>query len=182
MLKYCKDHGVPDHLDVLLHSNFAQPNKGFKLRASAAQCRFLVPFGLHLAEEVLSAEDPVESTIRNCARHLNNVYTTLSKRSIFFNDVAREESTKFALRYVALHDILNSKDNRAWRIKPKLHMFLHICSDGGKPSLCWNYRDEDWGGSVSRLCRRKGGVLSAQAMSSGCLIRFVADTPVYRIV
>ena len=67
---------------------------------------------------------------------------------------------------------LQPTGTRNWRIKPKLHLFLHLCSDGGRPSLFWTYRDEDYGGTVARYSRRRGGLLSARGMSEGMLDRF----------
>ena len=51
---------------------------------------------------------------------------------------------------------MSLEPHRVWRVKPKLHQFLHITDDGGRPAKCWNYRDEDFGGSVARQSRMKG--------------------------
>lgn len=175
-------NGVQDKLDVLLPSLFMQKKKGFKLRCSAAKARALVPFAAELATELLSPEEPEEDALRLAATHLKDLYATLSAECIFQTDLAQEHSRKFALLYVSLHDFYHARDDRRFRIKPKLHLFMHITQDGSRPARHWNYRDEDWGGSVARLCRRRGGLLSCSAMSRNVLQRFVAGVPVPKIV
>lgn len=180
-LAWYQTYNVQDRFDKLLPEHFIQKGKGFKLRGSGAKVRALVPFGKALADELCDSADPVQHALKCAATHLSNVYETLSSKSIFHADIAHPESTKFALLYVALHDVLNEQDNRQFRIKPKLHLFLHICSDGSRPAKCWNYRDEDWGGSVAHLSRRKGGLCSVSATSSNVLSRFLANQPVVKI-
>ncbi len=71
---------------------------------------------------------------------------------------------------------------KLWKIKPKLHLFLELCSvETTKPSLCWNYRDEDFGGSVARLARRRGGLLSARAFSQNLILMWSLQ-PMLRFV
>jgi hypothetical protein len=173
---------VQDKIDVLLPSLFMQSKKGFKLRCSAAKARALVPFAAELATELLSPEVPAENALRLAATHLNELHATLSETCIFQTDLAREHSRKFALLYVSLHDFHHARDDRKFRIKPKLHLFMHITQDGSRPARHWNYRDEDWGGSVARLCRRRGGLLSCMAMSRNVLMRFVLGVPVPKIM
>ena len=93
----------------------------------------------------------------------------------------REHGIKFAIQYVALHDFLNPDDDKAWRIKPKLHLWLHITSDNSVPRLTWTYRDEDFGGSVARMARRRGNLLRCSSTSSETLSRFKISNPCIRI-
>eukprot|EP00972_Heterocapsa_arctica_P027806 4090176-Heterocapsa_arctica.AAC.1 len=51
----------------------------------------------------------------------------------------RFSSIQFALQYVSLE--AGSLDPKSWRVKPKLHVFLEVCSEGGRPAMYWNYRD-----------------------------------------
>ena len=48
---------------------------------------------------------------------------------------------------------------------PKMHLFLELCSAGTEPQKFWNYRDEDFGGSIARQSRMKG---SWKKMSAFC--------------
>ena len=102
----------------------------------------------------------------------NEVYKTLSSDCEEAHRKKSEHGPKFALNYVALHEHLNPWDTLAWRIKPKMHLFLHICADDDLPSDVWCYRDEDFGGSAARAGRRRGGVRSVAAMSSSTLDKF----------
>ena len=53
-----------------------------------------------------------------------------------------------------------------FRVKPKMHLFLHLTSGKmGNPSSFWNYRDEDFGGSIADMFFRAGGPGTARA---GC--------------
>ena len=175
---------MEDRFDVLLPTMFMPRNTGataYKLRGSAAKIRALVPFAWYMAQEILGDDDPVEATVKQCAFQLLEVYQTLSEESFLHADVARTASTRFALLYVALHDRFNATNEKMWRLKPKLHLFLHICSDSSKPSRHWNYRDEDYGGLVSRVSRRRGGLLSPTALSRQVLSRFAILQPMIKI-
>ena len=53
-----------------------------------------------------------------------------------------------------------------------MHLFLELCSSGTEPQKFWNYRDEDFGGSVARLARRRGGMLCCSSTSRVVLQKF----------
>jgi hypothetical protein len=175
--KYAANH-VDERLQNLIPTMLQGDGKAPKLRCSAAQCRALVPIAHALAQELLS-NAPREAAAKTGMTHLNRCYEALSGDSIFASDVLREHSVRFALQYVALEQ---TAEGNAWRIKPKLHLFLEICAEGSKPALFWNYRDEDFGGSVSHLRRRRGGLLSAQAFSRNLLERFKIKQPMIRML
>ena len=176
------DHGIADRFDVLLPSMFMGSKNGYKLRGSAAKIRAMIPFAWTLAQELLADADPVENTVKQCACQLWDIYQSLSEESILHADVSRVASTKFALLYVALNERFHEVNDKMWRLKPKLHLFLHICSDSSQPSRHWNYRDEDYGGMVSRLAKRRGGLLSPCALSRQVLNRFAILQPMVRIL
>ena len=56
-----------------------------------------------------------------------------------------------------------------------------MVEQGGRPSLYWTYCDEDFGGSVAHLARRRGNIASGRATSESVLSRFKVRTPVCRI-
>ena len=169
--EFYNEFDVQDRLQNLVDTMLKQPKKAPKLRASAAQCRALVPFAYREANRALDDNAPEEAAAKQAMYHLHQCYQALTRESIFAADVLREHSTKFALQYVALERFATAETKR-WRIKPKLHLFLHLCSDGSRPALFWTYRDEDYGGAVSSRSRRRGGLLSAQAFSHNLLSRF----------
>ena len=92
----------------------------------------------------------------------------------------QQNSRRFALQYVALaqaHD-----GSRDWVLKPKMHLWLELCSEDSRPALFWTYRDEDYGGGVARMARRRGGIPSVSAVSRQVLESFRVKQPIVRIV
>ena len=164
------ENNIEDRLQNLVDTMLKQPKKAPKLRASAAHCRALVPFAQQEANRLLDDSQPEEAAAKIAMFHLSQCYRALGSDSMFAADVLREHSTKFALQFVALERYAG--DSKGWRVKPKLHLFLHLCSDGCRPATFWTYRDEDYGGSVSSRSRRRGGLLSAPAFSRNLLERF----------
>ena len=118
----------------------------------------------------------------NVAGNFNETYKALSSQCPEPHKQKQEHGIKFALQYVGLHDFLHGLDDRSFRIKPKLHLFLHITSDNSLPRLIWTYRDEDFGGSVARMARRRGGLLKCGPCSGTCLSKFKISNPSIRIV
>ena len=130
---------------------------------------------------MLDVDVPEHAAMKQAAFHLNEVYNALSANHPSPCDTMKEHGIKFAIQYVALHDYLNHLDEKAWRIKPKLHLFLHITSDNSLPRLCWTYRDEDFGGSVARMARRRGNLLKCGSTSKTCLGKFKISNHCIRI-
>jgi hypothetical protein len=174
--EFYEDEDVADRLD-LLKETFIEGGRGYKLRTSAAKCRKLVPFAWRLARELCDRNDPVEDAIYMGAYHLNEVYGALSSSCPDAANMLKEHGTKFALHYVALHDHLNPDNSKAFRLKPKLHLFLHLCIDGGDPAKHWCYRDEDFGGSVAKAARRRGGLRKPGATSARVLSCMAMGNP-----
>ena len=133
-------------------------------------------------QEMLDINVPKHAAMRQAAFHLNEVYSALSANHPSPAAAMKEHGLKFALQYIALHDHLNAADEHAFRIKPKLHLFIHITSDDSLPRLTWTYRDEDFGGSVARMARRRGGLLRCGTTSMAVLSRFKIEQPCIRIV
>ena len=182
IMEYYVENDIGDRFDCLLPT-FFEPDSGgpYMLRGSAAKIRALVPFVWRLAQEILDINDPMQAALRQAAFHLDQVYQALSADHSDPCAAMREHGIKFAVQYVGLHDYLNAADDRAWRIKPKLHLFLHITSDNSLPRLTWTYRDEDFGGSVARMARRRGHVLRCSSTSMVCLSKFKIANPVIRM-
>lgn len=175
-----KDTKCQEQLQHLVVTMIRLPSKPPKLRCSAAQCRALIPFAAKLCVELLDANVPVEAAAMSAMENLHQCYKALSSRTIFHADLLRECSLRFAAQYVALEAAAD--DSFSWRIKPKLHLFLELCGEGSKPATFWSYRDEDFGGSVSRFSRRRGGLLSVKGFSTNLLQRFKMAQPVLRMV
>ena len=148
-----------------------------KLKCGAGVCRTLVPFALDVAVEVLDANDPIESTVINAARSLNHCYGVLHAEHTFQDVVLQEHSTRCCLLFAGLQRALPA----TFKTRPKLHQFLELCHSGGSPSKHWNYRDEDFGGSVAAFARRRGSAMTLAGFSRSTLERFRIQ-PMVRLV
>ena len=146
-----------------------------KLRGRAAEVRGLVPFAAQVAQELLSDADPVESTAKQCASHLLACYNCLAAAS-YCPDQLADHSRRLCLLWVAL-EAATPEDHTIWRVKPKLHLFQELCESGSRPSTCWTYRDEDFGGCLAKLSRRRGGKKSPFSTAQSVLYRFIAQHP-----
>ena len=177
---YRENPNVEAKLQTLTATMIQPKSKGPKLKCSAAECRALVPFASNKAREILSTADATEHAAILAIESLHECYKALSHESIFYRDVLRTEATKFAINYTALDDAF--ADPKVWKTKPKMHIFVELCSEGSRPSTFWTYRDEDFGGSVARASRRKGGMLSVPSYSSAMLTRFRIRNPMIRMV
>ena len=135
-----------------------------------------------LAQEMLDDRIPVENVIKTAAYHIHMAYSGLSSQTLNANEVLNEHGLKFALMYVALHDHYNVQNDKTWRVKPKLHLFLHLTREGSIPARVWTYRDEDFGGSVAKSARRRGGLLNGKATSHSVLWCFTSQCPAIRVL
>ena len=155
-----------------------------KLRGKAAEIRALVPFARRAAEKHLSREDTVEHTVIQMAKHLDQLYATLSSSTIFRQDLMETHSKQFCILYSGLEMIHRRRKSKVWRIKPKFHLMQELCemTEGANPAASWTYRDEDYGGSVAGMSRRKGGHRTAEGISRNFLLKWSAKFDVPMIV
>ncbi len=103
-------------------------------------------------EKLLPGGSALETTILEGTRHLQACYECLRKTVIFRRHLMADRGVKFVL----LYDTLATQLPRLFRCKPKLHFFLHLIEESD-PKANWTYRDEDWGGTASRVSGRRGG-------------------------
>ena len=126
-----------------------------KLRASAGETRSLIPWSLEIAEALLDKSSTFENTIFQATLQLNTCYSLLSRDLWNPQDLATA-GQRFLLLYVSLSD--SDPQGMFWRFKPKHHLFQELCEfDECCPSQNWTYRDEDMGGTVAAISRRRGG-------------------------
>ena len=147
-----------------------------KLRCSAAQARALIPFGKQLVQS-FDEGNPEELAAKVAMENLYECYEAL-RGGPGFAEKLKLHSRLFAVQAVALE----AHCNKRWSVKPKLHQFLELCSDGSLPSTNWNYQDEDFGGMCSRMGRRRGGQLGPKATSTNLISRFKLRTAFPRLV
>ena len=126
-----------------------------KLRASAGETRSLIPWSLEIAEALLDKSNTFENTIFQATLQLNACYSLLS-RDLWNPQELAIAGQRFLLLYVSLCD--SDPEGMFWRFKPKHHLFQELCEfDECCPSQNWTYRDEDMGGTVAAISRRRGG-------------------------
>ena len=165
---YSRNH-TENTYDNFVLTMLKQPKKGPELRGKAAQIRGLVPFVAELAASHLGNTEP-EATMKNAAALLNSMYSNLSHES-FDPANLKQQARKLALLCVALERSTTSP--LYWRVRPKLHLVNQMCQSGNNPSDTWTYRDEDFGGAVAALTRRRGGKNSPLASAKRMLERFI---------
>ena len=142
-----------------------------KLRCSAAEARSLIGFARVEAETHFNTGTLLDNTILNAAIELHNCYGCLSN---FDTLLIKSSATKFALLYSSLEQYAAREGLHAWKIKPKMHMWLELCYSGVNPREQWVYRDEDFGGFAARMFRRKGGKWSSWAAGNVFFARFAS--------
>ena len=122
---------------------------------------------------------PEEAAAKTAAFHLHMCYQSLAESSVFRQEVLLNSSKAFALQYAALRDC---SQDPLWRVKPKMHLFLEMCSQDCRPNLFWTYRDEDFGGSLGHHSRMKGSWKRTDAYMKHALQLFALKNPEPRIV
>jgi hypothetical protein len=162
-------NGVEDRLEQLKVTMIKQQAKAPKLRSKAAQARALVPFAKEISMELLSDDHAIEHAAKHCAIHLDACYSCLSS-SAYDSVSLAENCRKFCILYCGLSDITEDK---AWRVKPKLHMFQELCEMSG-----WTYRDEDFGGSIAKYSRSRGGKDTPLSKARNVLTVFLAKNKI----
>ena len=106
---------------------------------------------------------------KEAATRLENCYNLL-RADNWEPSILQEESTRFCLLYGALEQ--HSAGQNLWKVKPKFHMWLELCMGLSNPSKQWVYREEDFGGSVAQMSRRRGGKNSVFSTGDSVLNNF----------
>jgi hypothetical protein len=150
-------HHVQDKLKAFSWNNVQSKNSDPpKLRGcNAASVRALIPFGNVVAQSLLDSTVPIEDAAKQAARHLFLCYQAMSHTtaSPLKKELLLNSSISFALQFEACRDL---SEDPYFRIKPKMHRFLEMCSDDGIPNLFWTYRDEDFGGTLGHQSKVRG--------------------------
>ena len=181
--KYYEDYHVEDRLKEFLPKTYKAESKKRppKLKGNAASTRALAKFGNLIAKQFLSDDDQIELAMKSAAYHPHNCYESLHLTNQHLSHEALYSNSKnFALQYGALHAAFGG--GVLWRPMPKMHMFLELCSASTEPQKFWNYRDEDFGGSVAKQSRMKGMWKKLCAYSKHALDMFRMKNSVPRIV
>ena len=174
MQDYYKQEQVQDQLKNLTESMLRKKaSSSPKLRAKAAETRGLIKFAAQQATLTFHGNDPVEQAAKYAAIHLENCYKCLAS-SAFDHETLQNESLAFCMLYKALEQDALSKGSVCWRVKPKFHVWQELCMMPGNPADSWAYRDEDLGGSLASVARRRGGRNTVLSTGASVLNKFRA--------
>ena len=178
MQEYYARRGIKDKLHSLVVT-MIKPKKGsIELSGNGAQIRSLIPFGLEIVNAWPEAGLDVERLgARAAMRSLSHCYSFLSAEQ-----PAQGTLLEHALAFQANLQGLHAISAKRWQLRPKLHMLLELAAEGANPSSSWNYRDESFGGSVSKQAHVKGGVTTPFGMSRSMLTKFCAKESLPKIV
>lgn len=166
---YRANADVTSRYDTLVPTMLKQPKSQPRLRGKGAEIRGVVAFSYALACKYLEDSDPKEHTMKQAARLLLEVYNNLS-HDRFNADNMKTQGRQFMALCAALEKA--SAGTLYWQLKPKHHLFLHLCESGSNPVDTWTYRDEDFGGAMAALARRRGGKNSPRASAERMLRLF----------
>ena len=139
--------------------------------------RSLVPFAHALCLDLEQSSDEVRNATW-AAGLLVERYESLREDNAQALASLPVNSRKLAALLVVLETLNPSR----FHVTPKLHLFQHLAESGSLPSRCWTYRDEDFGGSVAAVARRRGGLLSPTATSAVFLEKWFIKTSVTQVV
>lgn len=148
-----------------------------KLRCKAAMVRHLVPFVQTLATEMLS-----NSSEDQCVLQFITALRDCYKWGVeqYDQEKLAAASRRFTACWVVLekYELHQRPGSMRWRVKPKSHMFAELCEfvclQHGPPRSFWCYRDEDFGGWLTRVAERQGGPNTGSATAARALQRFCA--------
>ena len=174
-------HHVQDKLKSFDWNNvWGDAKKPPKLRGgNASSVRALFLFGNEIAQRMLDDSVPEEDAAKRAAHHLLMCYQSLRTDATCKHDVLYNSSISFALQYNALNDLTPEP---LWRVKPKMHRFLEMCSQDCVPSLFWTYRDEDFGGTVGHQSKMRGRWKQTLAYMQHALDMFAMKNPEPRLL
>lgn len=168
---YYRHFQIASRLDNLTVKMLRKGSASPKLKSRAAECRFLIHFGLLACRKYLSEEDPFESQISHGMKHLYDCYQMLHRDSFDAESMA-QSSRRFCLIAVAVEEM---SPTGLWGIKPKLHLMQELLEEcPSNPSTHWVYRDEEFGGTIAGIGRRHGGHATPGVAGQTVLHQFVA--------
>ena len=172
--------GITDRIPSFNENSFkGSKSSGPKLRCSAACCRSLIPFGDEMAKLHLADDDPEQSAAKWAIHHLHACYSSLRSDAIFPREALAYHGPRFAQQLIALEACYGGA---RWSVKPKLHLFMHLCESDGRPAMHWCYRDEDYGGSIAQMAHPRGRWDRVGAYSRRVLELFQIRHEVPRVV
>jgi len=151
---YRKEH-VPSRRSDLTPEDLKRSTKPPKLVSKAANARHLVPYAVKLCEKYCGPEASDHDKYRlECVRALSKFYDLLDSQLVSITPESEKDIQRLGRRVTTFYALLSqeAEDKRinAWRLTPKLHLFVHLCEHQaplwGNPAWFWCYADEDMAG------------------------------------
>ena len=180
ILNFYEETKCTDRLKKLTLNQFRKKEGQPCLKGGAAQIRNLIPWLVAVVQGWNDADCSGEQlAIKDGSIALGECYKCLSKA----DDAPppshlKEQGIKFARMVVELHQ----QNPAIYSCKPKLHQWLELTMEGSQPSLSWNYREEDFGGSLGGYGHRTGGWDTAPGCSKRVLEHFMMHHDVPRLL
>ena len=169
-------------------SMFKPPNKAPKLHGTAQQIRSVVPWLFEACHKFWATGNAHQKTVCHLLTHLRDCYDCIGFAWEGRPDLAQRlhsSAKKLWLLYIALEQEAIAKDpedSHTWRVKPKLHLFQHLCTyKDHNPRDFWCYADEAQQGSLASMFERRGGHDSPGQNAKNMLLKWTALTPFLRI-
>ena len=163
-------------LSKLTFNMFRHKQAAPKLTAKASEVRTLVHFLPTVCQKYWAQGTLHQKTVCSLVTHLAACYAALSP---FDPDTLASSSKKVAALYISLEQEALAKDpddTRTWRIKPKLHLFQHLCEfTDHSPRDYWCYADESVMGDFGKLFTRRGGANSPGTAAKNMLQKWCAS-------
>ncbi|CAE7201968.1 unnamed protein product [Symbiodinium sp. CCMP2592] len=131
-----KNQGVAsDRLATLTETMYRkEAGKAPKLKAKGAETRKLIPILDAVCRKFLDSSGDLDSVVLACISLVLACYAALDVEP-YDPSLMEREVRRFALQYVSLRDHFG--DNIAWRVKPKLHLLLHLSQSPTCPKDIW---------------------------------------------
>ena len=157
-------------LDNFTRKMLSWDRASYKLRTYGSETHSLIPIGRHLAQQQLSDADGVEHTVKQAMLELSACYDALSSRA------APGALAEHSRRFCGLHVALETHVPDIFYVKPKMHQMQELCEmvENAEPAKHWDFREEEFGGSVVALGKRHGGQNTPGATGKQTLDRFCA--------
>lgn len=183
MQRWYDQHPEASKLQALTVEMLKQTGKKTKLRGKASQVKGLVPFALELARQHFTG-NVHKQTVKAVIEQLAFMYKALDEPVWPAADVAAA-GRKLMLLYSALRaEQANIGAYTMWQLKPKFHLMLELVEfvalEHGSPKDYWTYADEDFGGWLAALARRRGGhrtpvAVALKLLNNATCIENIAD-------
>ena len=150
-------------IDVLTANMLSPTSPTPKMKCYGAECRGLVPVVRQLSEGLLDPADATDRSVKAATDSLASCYCCLSQHA----PSAEERLATHRRKFCALKVALEARRPDIFRAKPKLHLFQELCEhdESGRAAAHRTYSEEEFGGSMVAMARRRRGAHTASSVA-----------------